>query len=178
MEEWKDIEGYEGLYKVSNLGRIYSTISGKVLKKSLHKTGYRVVSLHKDMKTVVCYVHRLVANAFLPKEEGYYEINHKDEDKSNNAVDNLEWCDRQYNVAYGTGRKRAGESIGKPVVLENALLFHSVREASRFTGVDASNILRCCNGQLKTAGKHPDNGTPLHWQFYEDYLKNRNCINN
>ena len=170
MENWKDIKGYEGLYQVSDEGRVFSVRRNRTMKPTVNKIGYLIVNLtSKDGRQKVYNLHTLVANAFLEKTGS--EINHKDEDKTNNRVDNLEWCDRQYNVTYGTGRKRAAESIGKPVVLENILLFHSAREASRFTGVDASNILHCCNGQQKTAGKNPIDGTPLHWKFYSEYIK-------
>lgn len=175
MENWRDINGYEGLYQVSDEGRVFSVRRNMIMKPTVNKGGYLIVNLTaKDGKQKVYNLHTLVANAFLEKTGD--EINHKDEDKTNNRIDNLEWCDRQYNINYGTGRERAGISIGKPVVLENALLFHSAREAMRWTGVDSSNIIHCCKGLQKTAGKHPETGAPLHWQYYDDYLKNRNCI--
>ena len=166
MEEWRNVKDYEGLYKVSNLGRVYSVRRGTVMKQTLHSTGYRVVSLHKDMKTVVCYVHRLVANAFLPKEEGYYEINHKDEDKSNNAVDNLEWCTRVYNLNYGTAKYRKVINNKKRRAVrcvETGKEYISVNSASRATGAWAQNISHCLNGKQKSTGTNKETGEKLHW---------------
>ena len=100
-EIWKDIEGYEGLYQVSNLGRVKSLqmyANGgykkrvKILKPCNNGNGYYVVYLMKNKKRSVNYIHRLVAQAFLKNFNNYKCINHKDENKSNNNVDNLEWC--------------------------------------------------------------------------------------
>lgn len=171
MENWKDIDGYNGLYQVSDLGRVFSVQRNKILKPCKNKAGYLVVNLWKNRVQKTYNVHSLVANAFLDKTGE--EINHKDEDKTNNRADNLEWCNRKYNINYGTGRERAGISIGKPVVLEGILLFHSAREASKFTGIQQSGITHCCKGTVKSAGKNPVDGKPLHWQYYEDYIKNQ-----
>lgn len=112
MEElWKDIEGYPG-YQVSNLGRVRSNNYGRinyVLKLRVDKDGYYRVMIKKDKKDKLFGVHRLVALTFISNPNNYPCVNHKDENKQNNCVDNLEWCTVQYNDTYGTARQRAAE---------------------------------------------------------------------
>jgi hypothetical protein len=105
MEEiWKDIIGFEGIYEVSNFGRVRRIKTGRILRtsKSGGCRGYVGINLSKDGKAYGKLVHRLVAESFLPNIEGLPEVNHKDEDKTNNRVENLEWCDHKYNINYGT----------------------------------------------------------------------------
>lgn len=116
MEEiWKDIPGYEGIYVVSNFGKVKSLqrtrkcsygsiriVYEKILNHKIDKDGYHIVTLSKEGKTKCIGVHRLVAQAFLPNSYNFPMINHKDEDPSNNNVDNLEWCTAKYNSNYGT----------------------------------------------------------------------------
>ena len=114
MEEiWKPVPGYEGLYEASTLGNIRNAINGRVLRQSNHRQGYKLVGLHKDKKLKTHTVHRLIAKAFIENPNGYNEVNHKDENKANNNIENLEWCTRMYNVHYGTGlaRKQALNAI-------------------------------------------------------------------
>ena len=121
MEEiWKDIEGYEGLYQVSNLGRVKTlrrtflngrTTQEKILKLQLDRYGYKIVELSKSGKSKKFKVHRLVAIAFIPNDNDYKEINHINEIKSDNRVTNLEWCTRWYNVHYG--KNANGTNYGK-----------------------------------------------------------------
>lgn len=112
MEEiWKDIEGYEG-YQVSNLGRVRSFKHKNVrILSTKNRGGYRQVQLCKDSTKKLCYVHRLVAEAFIPNPDDLPQVNHKDENKANNFVNNLEWCTAKYNLSYGTGRLRAATKI-------------------------------------------------------------------
>ena len=114
MEEWKSIPGYEGLYEVSSYGRVRSVercdrfnrkIVSKILKPN-YVSGYLRVGMYKNKTFKYYLIHRLVAQAFLPNPDNLSEVNHKDEDKSNNRVDNLEWCDRSYNMNYGTVQQR------------------------------------------------------------------------
>lgn len=125
MEEvWKDIPGYEGLYQVSNFGKIKAlpkikiTPDGRVgktkeiiLKENDNNFGYKSVSLSKNCKKTRFRIHRLVAEAFLENPNNYKEVNHKDENKSNNNVNNLEWCTRSYNAKYFYQKRR--EENGK-----------------------------------------------------------------
>ena len=106
-----DIPGYDGQYGVTMDGQVYSFKSKKFMKFEIDKAGYFKIQLSKNNKIKHYLLHRLVANAFIPNPNNYLEINHKDENKQNNHISNLEWCDRKYNVNYGTGPKRRGEAI-------------------------------------------------------------------
>ena len=114
-EEWRPVVGYEGLYEVSNTGQVrsldkYDSLGvfwiGKLLSK-LKVGGYFMVKLRKDGIQKMCLIHRLVAQSFIPNPLNLPQVNHKDEDKTNNMVDNLEWCDAKYNMNYGTRQKRS-----------------------------------------------------------------------
>ena len=114
MEEiWKDIEGYEGIYQVSNNGRVRSLLYNKIkmLKTQTYKRGYKYIALSKNGEKKKYKIHRLVAQAFIPNPNNYPQINHKDEDKSNNYINNLEWCTPKYNNNFGTRNERAGQSL-------------------------------------------------------------------
>ena len=130
VETWVDIEGYEGMYQVSTLGRVrsldrvvrganaYSTdytirLKGRILNKGTALNGYQFVVLSKEGKHKHATVHRLVAEAFIPNTDNLPEINHKDENKANNVVSNLEWCDRSYNVNYGTSLEKRSRKCFK-----------------------------------------------------------------
>lgn len=111
IEIWKDIPGYEGLYQVSNYGRVlslyrYRKKSKNILKTFTRKTGYIAVTLQKNGKRETKLVHQLVALCFIDNPNNYPIINHIDENPSNNRVDNLEWCTHKYNSNYGTGKLR------------------------------------------------------------------------
>lgn len=163
-EEWKDIKGYEGYYKVSNFGRIKSLLFNreKILKTRYNKTGYELVNLRN--KTF--RVHSLVAQAFIPNPNNYSEINHKDENKMNNNVSNLEWCDRKYNCRYGSLPHKVSERFRKSVICYppskiGKTYFKSLLDAERKTGIDHSSISKCCRGKVKTAGG-------FHWEYYKN----------
>lgn len=124
-EQWKPITGYEGLYEVSNLGNVRSLDrrtraknNSTMLRKGCilipfyeEKKGYYQVTLNKDGKKKHHRVHRLVASAFLENPFNYTDVNHKDENKTNNHVDNLEWCTRKYNNNYGTKPERIRQTM-------------------------------------------------------------------
>ena len=160
MEEiWKDIPNYEG-YKASNFGKIFSVKSNKILKQHHNSKGYLSVNLFINKKTVVRRVNRLVAFAFLPNHNNYPEVNHKDGNKHNNCVDNLEWCTRLYNMqeAYRMGLipRKANSGSFKPVKVEqydlkNNLLntYNSMAEASKKTNYKVQSISRYCKGTRK-----------------------------
>ncbi len=166
MEEWRDIEGYEGLYRVSNLGRVKSLNYWrrgyeKILSARKDKRGYMIINLSMDGSTKTYKVHRLVAEAFIPNPDNLPQVNHKDERPENNCVENLEWCDNTYNHRYGTINQRISESntngkTSKPVAQYDTngnLLkeWPSTVEITRQTGYDYSCISKCCRGERKTA---------------------------
>lgn len=155
-EEWKDIQNYEGLYQVSNLGRVKSfrqstklrCKSEYILKPFLANNGYAQVTLYNNTKKHKFLVHRLVACAFIPNPDNLPQINHKDEDRTNNVVDNLEWCTAEYNNAYGTAKLRAIDTVSKPI--EQVTFDGKVIAIYRSTRI-ASEILKINTGTLKSA---------------------------
>ena len=115
-EEWRDIKGYAGRYQISSFGRIYSCCSGIYLKIHTREDGYKQVSLYKNDKYKRFLVHRLVALHFIENPNNYTQVNHKDENKQNNCVYNLEWCTARYNINYGSHNKRVSDSLkGKSI---------------------------------------------------------------
>lgn len=115
-EEWRPVVGYEGLYEASSFGRVKSLdrynskncfIKGRILKQSNDGRGYMSIQLCLNGKIERYLVHRLIAQTFIPNPDNLPQVNHKDENKSNNRVDNLEWCDCSYNINYGTAKERA-----------------------------------------------------------------------
>lgn len=159
IEEWREVPGYEGLYEVSDLGRIRR--NGKILKPFKDRYGYFQVSLCKNGIMRTFTIHRLVAYAFINNPNNYPEINHKDEDKTNNAVYNLEWCTHDYNMNYGTRNARAAERISeklsKPILQFDRdgnfiREWPSAKKVNEETGIDNSHISKCCLGGRNTAG--------------------------
>ena len=160
MEHWKSITGYDGLYEVSDLGRVKSLKYGKerILTPRATHGGYLKVALCKDGKVEQSNIHRLVAKAFIPNPNNLETVNHKDEVKTNNTVSNLEWMSQKDNINYGTRNKRASEALSKQVQMfdkstgELLATFPSLMEAERVTGIYHGNISQCCNGKYKSAG--------------------------
>lgn len=162
MEEWKDIKGYEGLYIISSSGRI-----AKLLHPKINKDGYCEQGLVKDKVKKSKRIHRLVAEAFIPNPDSLPEVNHIDEDKSNNVVSNLEWCDHRYNTNHGTRLTRISHTqrnrkdCSKQIMcIETKTIYPSINEAARQTGANRNTIADVCKGKLKTAGGY-------HWKFKE-----------
>lgn len=157
-EIWKDIDGYNGKYQISNFGnvRIPSYIDKKnrfhnerIFKHQKNQEGYHTVCLTKNRVQKRFLVHRLVATYFIENPENLLYVNHKDEDKDNNCVHNLEWCTRQYNLSYGTRVKRASGKRKKPVLqFDKEMNFirewDSARDVERELGFSNSNINACC----------------------------------
>ena len=157
-EIWKDIEGYEGYYQVSNLGRVKSLYgNGKILSQSIEKNYYKV-RLCKNGVTKCFSVHRLVAFAFIENtnKENFTMVNHKDENKLNNYVENLEWCDCKYNLNYGTSKEKISKSLSKKVyqydLNKNFIKeWKSAREIKKELNYDNSHIAKCCNNKIDKA---------------------------
>jgi len=195
-EIWKDIPGYEGYYQVSNIGRVkslsrkvynregYHISKERILKQHSNKGGYRRTRLLKNGIFKTLFVHRLVALAFIPNPNKYPDINHKDENPSNNCVENLEWCTEKYNMNYGTAIERRKASFVRNDSFKKAnatkvrnnsrcaekpvegvskdgsvtLNYKSICEASRETGISKGNIGECCRGTRLSAGGY-------YWKF-------------
>lgn len=166
-EIWKDIDGYEGLYQVSNLGRVKSLKFGKekVMKVVKFTNGYLGVNLCKEGKVKTHMLHRLVAKTFIENPDNLPQVNHKDEDKTNNIVSNLEFCNAKYNINYGTRNKRSSESkfnhpsrSKKVLCIETGVIYPSVSQLKREFGFNKSNITSVCNGKRKTA-------YGFHWRY-------------
>lgn len=176
-EIWKPIKGYEGYYQVSNLGNVRSLdrivtysnnkiylYKSRIRKPYKDRGGYLTCDLRKNSKGKNAKVHRLVAEAFIPNPNNLPQVNHRDEDKTNNHVENLEWCDGKYNVNYGTAIQRSAEKrlnspkLSKPVLqldLEtNQIIaeYPSARGAERQLNIYNGGISYCCRGERKTAG--------------------------
>lgn len=165
MEEiWKDIEGYEGLYQVSNIGNVRSFESdkfhkGRLLKPYKMKNGYLQVCLYSRGTKKKYLVHRLVAKAFIANICLFEQVNHIDEDKENNCVSNLEWCDSKYNINYGSHNYKVSTSNSKKVLcIETGIVYNSTRHAERMLGIKHENISSCCNGKYKQTGGY-------HWIY-------------
>lgn len=179
IEIWKDINGYEGFYQVSNLGRVRSLdryvlnkfIKGKILSQRL-KENYSIVHLCMNGTYKNKQVHRLVAEAFIPNTYNLPCVNHKDENPSNNNVENLEWCTVKYNTNYGNAikkraEKRKGKKMPKDAVDKIAIkhkkkigafkygklvkVYDSAADANRENpNYKFMSISACCNGRIKT----------------------------
>lgn len=163
MEEiWQDLPGYEGLYRISNYGQIESLprqgSKGGLMKGTVHKKGYLNVTLRKNGKQTTAKVHRLVAETFLPNPEQLPEVNHKDENKLNNRVDNLEWCTTQYNHDYGTRTIKTGKAIR---CVETGEIYPGSAWAARALNVDQSTITKSCRNPNRTCGGY-------HWQYVDE----------
>lgn len=160
IEEWRPICGYEGLYEVSNMGRIKSLKFGKekILKFGKRPNGYLYVNLCKEKKMKTFRVHRLVGNAFLENPNGYRCYNHKNEIKTDNRVENLEPCTHKYNSNYGTSIQRRVEKQRNGVLSKQVYqydknhnlikIWQSTMECGR-NGFNQGNVAACCRGELK-----------------------------
>ena len=152
QEVWKDIKGYEGLYQISNTGKVKGLKRNKVLKPILQRSGYYYVDLQRKRRLV----HRLVAEAFIDNPDNLPEVNHKDEDKVNNSVENLEWCDSKYNANYGTRNKRRGKPIQ---CIETGVIYWGAREMERQLGIKHNSIAFAIRNGTRAGG--------YHWQYVD-----------
>ncbi len=162
QEIWRDILGYEGLYQVSNLGRIKSlkrkcktakgfrNVPEKICSSTLDTYGYPIICLHKNGKKKTKTIHRLVGEAFIENPLNLPQINHIDEDKTNNCVNNLEWCNAKYNNTHGTRNERIKKAQQRAVIQLDMngnfiKTWNGANEIMRVTGMHQSAITRCCN---------------------------------
>ena len=166
METWKDVVGYEGLYQVSDAGRVRSldrvdrfgrTHVGRILRPTVQRNGYIFVNLSDRGRQKHALIHRLVAECFVENVHCFNEVNHINEDKADNSASNLEWCVHKYNMNYGTARARTAKAQGRKVhklSLDGEVLneSESVRAAARAIGHNHKDIYNVCNGLRPTAG--------------------------
>ena len=164
-EIWKDVVGYDGRYKVSNKGNVRSVArkdsigrkrGGRTLKSRDNGHGYLRLDLYKNGIRKSKRVHRLVAEAFIPNHNNYLEINHKDENKTNNHVENLEWCTREHNINHGTRtekvrQKRSKRVKGVNVETGEVITLNSTREAVN-KGYSYGSVAAACRGVYNRGG--------------------------
>ena len=176
QEIWKDISGYEGIYQISNLGRVKSIARktknqygdvNRILKIKIEKNGYARIGLFKDKKQKFFEVHRLVAQAFIPNTNHYPHVNHKDENKLNNNVENLEWCTPNYNNNYGIRTLKSSITKQKKIAqydLKGNLIkiWNSQKEAIEKLKI-SNHITDVCNNTRKTCGGYK-------WKFWKGEL--------
>lgn len=155
----KDIKGYEGLYAITSCGRVWSYRSQRFLKSNVNRNGYEYVVLSIGNKRKTLTVHRLVAEAFIPNPDNLPEVNHKDEIKTHNYINNLEWVNKTKNINYGTRNHRVSKNNSKAVYCEELnKVFVSITIASQELGINLGSISSCCKGKLKSAGGY-------HWRY-------------
>ncbi len=179
-EVWRPVDGFEGYYEVSNYGRVRSikrivTIKnrwhdiqrrygGTITRGHIDNNGYMAICLQADGRKKYTKVHILVAKAFIENPSNYHQVNHKDENKSNNCVENLEWCTAKYNSNYGTKIKRQAEKWSRKVnMLKDGKIvstFPSLKEAGERMNINYKNIQSVCAGHRKTAGGY-------NWEYAE-----------
>ena len=164
---FKNIAGFNNQYQINTEGQIKNS-KDKILSQSISNSGYYRVHLCKDGKAKWYAVHKLVAQTFIPNPLHLPEVNHKDENKLNNNVDNLEWCNSKYNTNYGARNKRISETktnntynTKQVQCIETGIIYLSMKEAERQTGIFATSIKQVCKKRQKTAGGY-------HWKYYTE----------
>lgn len=185
-EIWKDIKGYEGLYQVSNKGQIRSLYfhaqkgkgynlkdNPKILKPGVDNYGYNIISLCDGETKKTVSVHKIVAEAFIENPNFLPCVNHKDENKQNNCVENLEWCTVEYNNKYGLKNERTSQTLKKKVYQYdqemNLIKIHEgAIDAEKDTGISRSSICYCIKGRTKTAGGYIWKDQPFDKQTKKD----------
>lgn len=154
MEIFKEINGTNGRYFVSNYGRVKSLYRGKerIVPQYKHAGGYWFITMSINSKTVTRDVHRLVAEHFVPNPQNFAQVNHKDENKDNSKADNLEWCTPKYNANYGDRNKKISKEVVQYTTRgEQIKTFRSVKDAAKAVNGSMGNISWCCKRHWKTA---------------------------
>jgi hypothetical protein len=169
-EEWRDVIGYEGIYIISTLGRIKRIIPPKrLLKPSINHNGYMKIGLWKDGKGKYITLHRLVALNFIPNPYQYPCINHKDENKTNNAVDNLEWCTYKYNTNYGRCIERRRNSTDYSDRMKKVKQIKNGKIINEFPSVVCAaksvNGLPCVIGNVCRKMPHRKTAYGYQWEY-------------
>ncbi len=151
--EWYDIKGYEGLYQINKLGEIKTLRSNKIMKYGYTMKGYKQVGLYKNKKCKHLYVHRLVAETFISNPNNLPLVNHKDENKQNNCINNLEWCTNQYNLKYGNTQKNKKRKVLQYDLYGNFIKeWECIIDIEKILKISNSNICKVCNGKRNKAG--------------------------
>ena len=157
-EKWKSIIGYENIYEVSNLGDVRVILKSgndyRAMKQEYVGNGYRRITLSKNGVAKHFSVHRLVAQTFIPNPDNLPQVNHIDEDKTNNRVDNLEWCTPKYNINFGNSLAKRAKSQSKAVLVTKIdtgekMVFESRNLAAKMLEVDMRHLKYCLDGKLK-----------------------------
>lgn len=175
-EVWKDISGFEGLYKVSNLGKVFSCVRNKIMKLDISRAGYHSVRLYKEREYSHPYVHRLVAQAFIPNPDNKEQVDHINTIRTDNNVENLRWVTVTENInnpvtlGKHIGSKRSPETIARQRLAQKTMRpvlcvdtnerFNSLGEAARAKNVFYTNIRKVCEGLRHTAGG-------LKWEYLQ-----------
>ena len=171
VEVWRPVVGYEGLYEVSNHGQVRSldryidTVTvlgepsqrfckGRVLKLTENTHGYMLITLHKDRTVETKLVNRLVAQAFIPNPNNLPETNHKDQNPANNRVENLEWCDRIYNLNYADAREKHRRAVSLPIEQltkdgQHVAYYLGIKDICRKSNMCRHTIQRCLHGRKR-----------------------------
>ena len=183
----KDIPNYEGLYAATEEGQIWSYYKKRFLTPSIGKGGYLKVTLVKDKQKQTKLIHRLIAETFIENPNNYPVVNHKNEDKTNNNITNLEWCTYEYNSNYGTLKEKAKEKIvqyrkehpdfmkgknnHKSVAIrciETGDEFETFTDAIKWCGLKSTVCFTdYFKGLQKSVGRHPITKEKLHWEKIE-----------
>ncbi|MGV2809928.1 NUMOD4 domain-containing protein [Enterococcus faecalis] len=150
LEEWKEIDKHSR-YSISSVGNIKNNQTGKLLKASKNKTaGYMYIRLMSDTgKRTSFRLHRLVALHFLDNPNNYEDVNHIDEDKTNNVVSNLEWCSHLENIRHGNGISRSKESRSVKIKCSNGITYNSINECAKLLNISSGSISETLNGKRK-----------------------------
>ena len=150
----RDIKGYEGLYAVTSCGKVWSYRRQRFLKPNIAGNNYLYVTLCKNGEHKHCRIHRLVLETYNPVEGmENLQVNHLDENKNNNCINNLEWLTPKENINYGTGIERRKKTQSKPIYcVELDKTFESINVAARELGLNSGGICSCCKGRLKSTG--------------------------